>query len=338
MKTPVGHAIACHSRPVLCFVWHAIACPTLVLLAACNHKSSTPTAETRPAVPVQTIAGEFTPTPNSVAVVGTVRARLTATIAAKVTATVRAVGVKAGDTVTAGQVLAQLDDRALRAEYDRAKTDYERYRTLQAKAAATPAETEAVQMRYRVAEVALSDCQLVAPFAGQVTGKSCDVGDLATPGKPLFTLEQPTDFRLEVNVPEHDAAGLTPGQPIGCLIEATGEQCAGQVDEVSPAVDPATRTVLVKISLKCQQPLKSGMYGHAQLVSGERRTMFVPQRAVHERGQLTFVFMAEAGHARMRLVRTGKTNRDAVEILAGIQPSERVIVSGEVADGQSVSQ
>ena len=311
---------------------------TLVaVVTACGHKSER-VANSQPPVTVQTLTVELTPTPNIVEVAGTVRARVTATIAAKNSATVREVSVKAGDTVTAGQVLATLDDRAVRAEYDRAKADNERYRALQDKAAATPAEAQAAQMRYRVAEAALSDCQLVAPFAGLVTGKSCDVGDLATPGKPLFTIEQPTDFRLEINVPERDATGVVAGKPIGCVIEGTGEKCDGQVDEVIPMADPVTRTVLVKISLNCRQPLKSGMFGHAQLLSGERRVMLVPKSAVQERGQLTFVFIAESGRARMRLVRTGKTDRDAVEILSGVQASERIIVAGEVADGQPVSQ
>ena len=309
----------------------------VALVAACGHKTER-VEDSRPPVKVQTLAIEFTATPNLVEVVGTVRARVTTTIAAKIAATIREVGVKAGETVTAGQVLATLDDRAVRAEYDRAQADHERYRALQAKAAATPAEVQAVQMRYRVAEAALSDCQLVAPFAGLVTGKSCDIGDLATPGKPLFTVEQPTDFRLEINVPEHDAAGVEAGKTIGCVIEGTGEKCEGQVDEIIPLADPVTRTVLVKIALKCRQPLKSGMFGHAQLLSGERRVMLVPKSAVHERGQLTFVFIAESGRARMRLVRTGKADLDVVEILSGVQAGERIIVAGEVADGQPVSQ
>ena len=306
-------------------------------MTACGHKTER-VEDSRPPVKVETLAVEFTATPNLVDVVGTVRARVTATIAAKNSATVREVNVKGGDVVTAGQVLATLDDRVVRAEYDRAKADQERYRVLLDKAAATPAEVQPVQMRYRIAEAALNDCQLVAPFAGLVTGKSCDVGDLATPGKPLFTVEQPTDFRLEINVPERDATGVVAGKSIACVIEGTGEKCEGQVDEIIPLVDPVTRTVLVKIALKCRQPLKSGMFGHAQLPSGERRVMLVPMSAVHERGQLTFVFIAESGHARMRLVRTGKANLDAVEILSGVQASERIIVAGEVADGQPVSQ
>jgi len=314
-----------------------IALLTLVALTGCSKKTGSPVVASFPTT-VQTMEAQITRTPNVVEVVGTVRAKLNATVAAQITAAVREVAVKAGDFVAAGQLLAKLDDRDLRAEFDRAKAAYDRYKTLLDKQAATRAEFETVESRYKIAEANLSYVQLVAPFDGQITGKSCDVGDLATPGKPLFTLDQPTEYRLEVNVPESQAAGVGVGKSIYCVIEATGEKCEGQVDELLPASDPVTRTVLAKIALKCRQPLKSGMFGRAQLLLGERFAIFVPKSAVHERGQLTSVFVADAGHARMRLVRTGKAYLDAVEILAGIQPGERVIVTGEVSDGQPVSQ
>lgn len=320
---------------------------SLVALIGCSKKAESP-AETRPAVKVTTMEAQLTRTPNVVEVVGTVRARLHATVSAQVTATVRTIAVKPGEFIAAGQLLAQLDDRDLRSEFDRAKADFDRYKTLLDKQAATRAEFEAVESRYRVAEANLSYAQLVAPFDGQLTGKSCDVGDLATPGKPLFTLDQPTDYRLEVNVPERDAAGVGVGKAIYCVIEATGEKCDGVVDEVIPVADPATRTVLAKIALKCRQPIKSGMFGRAQLLLGERFAMFVPKNAIHERGQLTYVYIAESGKARMRLVRTGKSYLDAVELLSGVQIGEQVILPRKVGedriiieefiDGQPVNQ
>jgi multidrug efflux pump subunit AcrA (membrane-fusion protein) len=121
------------------------------------------------------------------------------------------------------------------------------------------------------------------------------------------------------------------------VIDATGEKCEGTVGEVVPAADPVTRSFLVKINLQCRQALKTGLFGRAQLMLGERFAMFAPKSAVHERGQLTYIFVARDGRAQMRLVRTGKSYLDALEILSGLQSGERVIVAGEVADGQPVS-
>ena len=309
----------------------------VIAVAGCSKKTAT-LADNRPAIKVQTLEVQPARLPDITAIAGTVRAKVSATIAAKVIATIREIPVHVGDTVAAGQLLAQLDDRDLRAEFEKAKADFDRYQKLLGNQAVTPAEFEAMQSRYRVATAALSDTTIAAPFAGIIVEKFVSAGDMATAGKPLFVIEQPADYRLEANVPERWTGNLTVGQALPVIIAATGETCEGRIGEIVPASDPVSRSVLVKIDLPCQQALKSGQFGHVQLPVGERTALLVPARAVHERGQLTFVFIADAGKAQMRLVRAGKTVRNAVEILAGVQAGERVILTGDVADGQPVSQ
>jgi RND family efflux transporter MFP subunit len=306
----------------------------LLLATACGRHETVP--EKLPAVRVETVEAQLTRTPDVFEVAGTVRPKLWAEVSSKVMAGILEIPVKAGDAVGAGQLLAKLDDRELRAEFDRAKADFDRYKTLLEKQAVTRAEFDAVQSRYRVAEAALSYAQIVAPFDGVVARKLAEVGDMAAPGRPLFVVEAPFEYRLEANVPERFPVAL--GAKLHVVIDATGEKCVGEVGEVVPAADPASRSYLVKVNLQCRQPLKSGMFGRAQFLRGERFGIFVPKSAVRERGQLTYVFVAEAGHARMRLVRTGKSYLDAVEILSGLQSGERVIVAGDVSDGQPVTQ
>jgi RND family efflux transporter MFP subunit len=316
---------------------HLAIIPAIAFATSCGHKPE-PVAD-RPAVKVQTLEAQVQRTPNIVEVVGTVRAKYFATISAKVLATIREIPVAAGDSIGAGQTLATLDDRELRAEFNRAKADYDRYKTLLDEQAVTRAEFEAVESRYRIAEAALSNTQITAPFNALVTGKSCEVGDMAAPGKTLFTLEQPTEFRLEAEVPERYAAVVAPGKVMSVVIDATNEKCEAKVDEVAPAANPATRSVLVKIALQCRQTLHTGQFGRAQLLVGERFAIFVPTEAVHERGQLTYVFVAGDGRAQMRLVKTGKIYLGAYEILSGLQTGDRIITSAakELTDGQPVS-
>lgn len=294
--------------------------------------------DTGPAARVETVPVQLQQLPDTYEAVGTVRAKTSATVAAKVMAAVRAVAVRAGDPVTAGQVLAELDDRDLRAEFDRAQADFNRFKTLLDKEAATRAEFEAVQARYRVAEAALSYATLTAPLAGVVTAKLCEPGDMAAPGRPLFVIEPTDAYRLEAQVPDRLAGAVAVGQSWPVTVDATGETCAGTVAEIIPAADPASRSVTVKIDLACRQPLKSGLFGRAAVPVGQRAALLVPARAVRERGQLTYVFVAQNGRAQMRLIKTGKNHGDRVEVLAGLQPGEQVIVAGDVADGQPVSQ
>ena len=160
------------------------------------------------------------------------------------------------------------------------------YKALLESQAATPAEFDAVQSRYRVAEANVSYASITAPFDGVVGQKLCEVGDLASPGKALFVVEQPTDFRLEAQVPERLASAVGVGNSVRVLIDATGDDCAGTVAEVDPVGDPSIRSFLVKIDLQCSKPLKSGMFGRA---------------AVRRRPTVGAV-SAQGGHPRTRTI------------------------------------
>lgn len=308
------------------------------LLAGCGHKSET--GQSLPPVKVQTLQVELQQTPDIYEVVGTVRPKISATVSAKVMATIEEVPIKAGDTVTAGQLLARLDDRELRAEFDRTKADYDRLKTLLAQQVIAPSEFDAVNARYSVAQTALSYARVTAPFDGIVAAKTCDAGDLTAPNKPLFVIEQTNAYRLEARVPERFATAAVPGKSVHVIIDATGEKCTGTIGESEPSADAVSRGFLIKIDLQCGQPVQSGMFGRAQLLTGERPALFVNKSAVHQRGQLTYLFMASEGRAQMRLVKTGKEYLDAVEILSGLQAGERVITSasGELADGSPIQE
>ena len=290
-----------------------------------------------PPVTVEAITVAPRNVPETYDVVGTVRPRISATVAAKLTAAILAIPVNPGSAVNAGDPLAQLDDREARAEFERAESEYARNQQLLADSVVTQAEFDSSEERFQVAKAALSHTTITAPFDGIVAEKLCDVGDLATPGRPLFVVDQPTAFRLEMHVPERFAAVVKVGTTFRVLIEATGQAADGVVGEVVPVTDPATRTFLVKVDLPPQEGLKSGMFGRAQLVVGERAGFFVPQSAVRERGQLSYVYVVHDGRARMRLVKTGKTIGDQIELLSGVQGGETIVLSGEVADGQRVS-
>ena len=309
-----------------------------LLLTGC-HRAPPPATAAHPAVKVQTVIARTQRTPDVYDALGTVRARDSARVAAQVTAVIHKLSAKLGDSVKAGQVLAELEDRELRAEFDRARAEYNRFKILLEKQAATQAEFEAAEARYHVTEAALSHTRLLAPFDGLVTQKLVEPGDLALPGQTLFVLEKPGDFRLEVDVPERLIATLQAGQKTYVRIEATGEQCDGTISELGPAADPATRTVLVKIDLACRQALRSGVFGRAQLILGERFGMFVSKAAVHTRGQLSYVWVVVDGAAHLRLVRTGQTYLDGVELLSGVQDGEPVVVSAtdEIQEGQPVA-
>jgi len=113
----------------------------------------------------------------------------------------------------------------------------------------------------------------------------------------------------------------------------------GRVAELIPAADPASRSVIVKLDLPADLPLRSGMFGRARFPAGERKALVVPAAAVVERGQLSSLFVVGAdGVARLRLVTLGERHGERVEVLSGLTPGERIVVEGGdgLADGSRV--
>src|SRR5919109_1158985 len=178
-----------------------------------------PQSENRPALPPVQVRVQTVEAVRHVAtedVVGTVRSKLHAALEAKVSGRLEQILATPGQTVKAGELLAQLDAREIQARLDQALAlreqsgrDTERLRGLLAQNAVARQEFETVESRYRVAAASVTEAEtmlgytkIVAPFDRVVTRKLADVGDLATPGRPLLELDDPKRLRLEADVPE----------------------------------------------------------------------------------------------------------------------------------------
>ncbi len=216
---------------------------------------------------------------------------------------------------------------------------------LQGQALASRARGAQARIREAEAELAgarveLGYARLVAPGPGVVVAKSVEVGELATPGKPLLTVDDPSSYRLEAQVAGSDAARVRPGQELEARIDDLGsEALRGRVVEVVPAADPVTRTVTVKVDLPPRPGLRSGLYGRVRVPIGEADALLAPAPAVVERGQVAAVYVVDdAGVARLRLVTLGRRLGDRVEVLSGLTAGEPVVVEGadRLRDGTRV--
>ena len=99
------------------------------------------------------------------------------------------------------------------------------------------------------AETLLSYTKVTAPFAGVITRKHADVGDLATPGKPLLDMEDSRALRLEADVPEAIVGKLALGDKLPVRVSALEKELEGVISEIAPAADSGSRTFLVKLDL-----------------------------------------------------------------------------------------
>jgi len=178
---------------------------------------------------------------------------------------------------------------------------------------------------------------ITAPFAGVVTEKMVEAGNMAAPGTPLLRLEDTRAFRLDVRVDGSRIAAIARGDAVPVSLDGPDgitRTVNGTVSEVARAVDADARAFLVKISLPDSSGARSGTFGRARFTLGSRRALRLPDRALVRQGQITSVFVLDNGIARLRLV-----NVNGSEILAGLAEGETVIVGPPpgLADGRRVS-
>jgi RND family efflux transporter MFP subunit len=306
-----------------------------------------------PSAAVRAVAVESAARSAHEEVVGTVRAKLRAAIEPKVNARIESLLVAPGQTVKAGDLIAQLDAREIQARLDQAiavreqaTRDLERSRQLLQQKITTQAEFDTAQARERVSGGALKEVEamlaytkVVAPFDGVITRKLADVGDLGTPGKAIAEMEDPRALRFEADVPEALIGNVRLAAKLAVRIGATSPAIEGTVVELAPVADAASRTFLVKLDLPPAEGARSGQFGRVLVPVGETHAIHVPLSALVVRGQLETVFVVEKQNAQLRIVRTGRRTDGEVALLSGIAAGDRVVVEGAetLRDGQPVT-
>lgn len=193
---------------------------------------------------------------------------------------------------------------------------------------ATAGQSQA-QAALRQAMTSLDYTRIRAPFNGIVTHKKADSGTLASPGMPIFTVEDTHRYRLEVALNESDVRYVRTGEEVAIAIEALGDAAPkGKVIQVVPAADPASRSFLVKIELPADPRLRSGLFGRAQFSRGKQQVLLIPRSAVVERGQLQGVFVLDQNRvATLRYVTLGKLSGSEIEVLSGLQLGEHFVAN-----------
>jgi len=212
-------------------------------------------------------------------------------------------------------------------------------RALQAKKRQIEARGQQAHSQQESAQTYFSYSRVVSPIDGVVTAKSVDAGTVVMPGTPLITVEDPSRLRLEAGVSERLISKMKLGMSVS--VETGGGKVDGQVAEIVPAADAATRTFLVKVGLPRDCGCRSGEYGTASFPIGEEKRLSVPRLAVVERGQLDGVFVANPqGVLEFRLVKTGKELGARVEILSGLGEGDRVAISqiSQLREGARVEE
>ncbi|MGO8838478.1 MAG: efflux RND transporter periplasmic adaptor subunit [Limisphaerales bacterium] len=332
--------------------------PTVAIafaLAGCGSKhgstnentTSLPVAEVR----MQTVENKSRTMTDEV--VGTVRAKLHATLEARLSGHIAEMPVALGEKIQKGQLIARLDAGEIAARLEQAEASLEeadrnwkRISALFEQQSVTRAEYDSAQARQRVAKGAADEAkammgyvEIVAPFDGVVAKKWADVGDLAAPGKPLVDIEDPSALQMEADVPDAIASHIQQDSRLGIRADSADSELTGIVNEIAPVADPNSRTFRVKLDLPPTAGLMPGQFARLAVPIGEASAIRVPAAAVVQRGQMELVFVVANGHAQLRIVKTGSRIGDEIELVSGLNSGEQVVTEGVSAltDGQPVT-
>ena len=331
-------------------------------LAGCGESSKPPAVAVGASVNATVMTVQSSLRPIISTAPGSVVAEQQAQIASRLTGFISAINVQEGQSVVAGQRLFTVDPAEVQGQLSQAqaglaqadaaladaRNDYARFGNLYKEEAIPKQQWDKVRLQYQVAQqqsvaaraglnsagAQMRYATLTAPFAGVVTQKLANVGDLATPGKAVLVIENPAKLQVQTSVPAEIFSRLKLGDSVNLQLDGSehSDTVNGKIARLVAAADPITRSYLVKIDLPSGHPYKSGMYVKVGFASGERAGIRVPQAAVLDRVGIIGVFVVDANNlAQFRMVRTGASENGQVEIQAGLSAGERVVTVGNAA-------
>lgn len=303
---------------------------------------------------VQTVVAHYRVMEQTADAVGSIQSRSTTNIASKILATINSINVRPGDRVKKGDLLVSLDDRdletrllqaknayeAAKATYEQAQLDRQRYEKLLATNDVTRrtyddavsaerialAKLEQAQEQINEAKVMLSYSRIYAPMDGTVIERFMDPGDLASPGKPIVTMYDPQNLRVEVAVREQLSGRLILGQEVRVQIDAINKEMMGTVEEIVPSADPHSRSVIVKVSIPKEQGVFPGMFGRIYIPLDPVKYLVIPKEAIRKVGQLELATIKQGNELVTRALTTGRRWNGDVEVLAGLSEGEEVVI------------
>ena len=296
-----------------------------------------------------------TPIPRELEVLGEVISKSLVQVSAQVPGRVNKIWVEAGSRVQPGDPLVTLSGEEYQARVNQARAgvaqaqaqltqasaNYKRFQFLLKEGAASPQEFEAVQERFKSAQAGLTAAQaqsqeaatlkgytvVRATESGVVASRQVAMGDLAQPGRPLLSLYNPDLLQVEGEVNDSYRDQVREGQVAKVVVPALNWQADLALAEIFPISQSPSRTFKVRTAMIKDQKLMPGMFARLSLPLGSAPGLLIPQDAVHQVGQLTMVKVLVDGQSQWRQVKPGRQIGEQVEILAGLQSGEKILIS-----------
>ena len=354
----------------------------LFLLPGCGTPGPTPESTAAPAtatpapsagtpVDVQTAQAEQRQVSLIVRATGTFIPDESSDVTPQVAGTIVQTMAQVGDVVKVGAVVVKLDDRDARirlnqvqaslqqaeAEAARARQELQRnadlaksgdisrssFDRLTSQVAIADAAVAQVKAQMAAAEKAVDDTVIRAPFSGHVSARPSSVGEYVTTSVKLLTLVRIQPIKLNLQVPESDAARLRRGMSVEVAVPAhEGAVFKGAVGALNVAIDPNSRAMTVEARFpNADSKLTPGMFGSAEVrLPATESAVFVPTAAIAHlaNGDASVVYIIEGGQAHVKVVQVADEVNGMRRVISGVAAGAEVATTAldKLFDGAPV--
>ena len=322
-------------------------------LAACG-KGEAPKEPAR-APEIKTAAVEMREVALTFSAEAVIEAVRQSTVAAQVAGRIIDLRFDVGDFVKKGDVIVRIDERAAaqaqeaseaqvrqaEAELRNARVQYERSKQLVAQKFLSEAALDKAESDYKAAQERMTAllagaslaatergfATVVAPYSGVVSARHVELGEMATPGKPLMTGFDPATLRVTATVPQAQIGAIQASGKARVEIPSVGKWIEARRVTIVPSADPRTHTTQVRLELPADvRGVYPGIYARAHFVVGREPRLLVPRAAVVRRSEVVAAYVVGGdGSVQLRQIRLGTAGDEtSVEVLAGLRPGERV--------------
>ena len=344
---------------------------TTLLITSCGTENKNDSVSTSPAIIVKVNKAQNNKNASFLSVSGKIQAEKSADLSTRMMGYVDKVHVNVGDKVIKGQLLVSLNNTDLQAKkaqvnanitqakaaFINAEKNYNRFQNLYKSNSITQKEMDDMTASYQMAKAGLEAANqlkneinaqfaysnIIAPFGGIITRKNIENGDMASPGMPLISIENPSAFEVIAMVPETEISEIKKETEVRVLVKSINAITTGKVTAISSSSKNTGGQYLVKIKLeKTTASILSGMFATVQFPSKKKANniVLISKEALITNGQLNGVYtVSQTNTALLRWLRLGRTYGNQVEVLSGLSINEPYIISskGKLYNGAKVT-
>jgi membrane fusion protein (multidrug efflux system) len=332
---------------------------SVVLIGGCetpNSKANEDHERNTEPVLVRIVEAKSTPFAEILSVSGVVKAYENVMLSPEEGGVIREWKVKKGEWVKRGEIIALLNDDVLRAGYEAANAQYQIAELNFSKQEKVYSEQAISELQLKSAEYGrdaakaqadlalarLERTKLRSPINGILNDRLADAGEFAPPAIPVAHIVNIGMVKVAAEVPEKHSASVAVGAQVRITVDAVAnDTLTGNIGFVGSAVSPNNRTLPIEIVVpNDRRRLKPEMVAKVQIVRTVREDAILIDASVVQQvdRHKSVVYVENDGRAEERVVKMGQRQGTMVEIIDGLKPGDRVIVSGftKLVDGQTV--